>query len=92
MQAISLPGDLTIITNNKQMAQDIKFLEPALAVEFLDCHYPALEGLKFIDTQIKYRIHEEIILERKKKELRSRLMHLIIAICICLAGLCIFWI
>ena len=86
----NVTGDLAIITNNKQMAQDIKLSEPGLAVDFLDCRYPALEGLKFIDSQIKYRIHEEIILERKKKEMRSRLMHLIISISICLAGALFF--
>ncbi len=83
-------GDFAIITNNKQMAEDLRLLEPGLAVEFLDCQYPALEGLKFIDSQIKYRIHEEIILERKKKELRSRLMYLIISIGICRAGALFF--
>ena len=79
-------GDFVIIINNKQMAEDIRFLETNLAIEFLDCPYPALEGLKFIDSQIKYRIHEEIILERRKKELRSRLVHLIISISFGLAG------
>lgn len=83
-------GDFEIIINNKQMAEDIKLLEPGLAVEFFDCRYPALEGLKFIDSQIKYRIHEEIILERKKKDLRSRLMCLIISISVCLAGALFF--
>ncbi len=83
-------GDFEIIINNKQMGEDIKLLEPGLAVEFLDCRYPALEGLKFIDSQIKYRIHEEIILERKKKEMRSRLMYLIISISICSAGALFF--
>jgi hypothetical protein len=83
-------GDFEIITNNKSMAQDIKLSEPGLVVDFLDCRYPALEGLKFIDPQIKYRIREEIILERKKKELRSRLTYLIISIAICLAGALFF--
>jgi len=82
----SATGDFTIITNNKPMAQDIKISEPGLAVDYLDCRYPALEGLKYTDTQIKYRVHEEIILERKNKESRSRLMHLIISICICTLG------
>jgi hypothetical protein len=79
-------GDFTIITNNKQMAEELKHLEPGLAVNFIDCRYPALEGLKFIDSQSNFRIHEEIILDRKKKERHSRLMHVIISIGICLAG------
>jgi len=75
-------GNLTIITNNKPMAEAFRSLEVGLSVDFLDCPFPALEGLKSIDTQIKYRIPEEIILERKKIELRSRLMHAVIAVCI----------
>jgi len=86
----SVTGDLAIITNNRQMAEDIKLSEPGLAVDLLDYRYPALEGLKLIDSQIKYRIYEEIILERKKKELLSRLLYLIISISICLAGALFF--
>ncbi len=86
----SVTGDFAVITNNRQMAEDIKLSEPGLAVEFLDCRHPALEGLKFIGPPIKYRIHEEIILERKKEEMRSRFMYLIVSISICLAGILFF--
>jgi hypothetical protein len=83
-------GELSIITNNKQLAEDIKLSEQGIAVDFLDCRYPALEGLKFVDSQIKYRVHEEIILERKRKERYSRLKFLIFSISICLAGALFF--
>jgi len=75
-------GDLTVIINNKELFEGIKFLDPGISIEFFECQYPALEGLKFTDTPLKYRLPEEIILERKKKELRSRLRHSIIAVSI----------
>jgi len=83
-------SDLVIITNNQQMAHSIKISDPELLVDFLDCQYPALEGLKYIDPQIKYRIHEEIIRERKDKEWHSRVKSFMIASSISLLGLLFF--
>jgi len=83
-------GGFTLITNSIQLAQGIKLLEPDLTVDSFDCQYPALEGLKFIDSQIKYRLHEEIILERKRKELRLKFMYLTISLSICLVGVVFF--
>jgi hypothetical protein len=85
-----LSGDFTVMTNSQQIASGIKLLEPGIAVEFLDCTYPALEGLKYADTPIKYRIHEEIIRERQQKELRIKLMYLMIAFSICFGGAIFF--
>ncbi len=79
-----------LITNNGLLAEDIKNLEPDLDIEFLDSSNPGLKGLEFIDTQIKYRIHEDIILERRRKELRLRVKSLILSIVICLAAALFF--
>jgi hypothetical protein len=78
--------DFGIVSNNRQLVDSIKLLEPGLAVDFLEGTYPAIEGLKSLDSQIKYRIHEEIILERQKQERRSRFKNLTFALAICLAG------
>lgn len=83
-------GEFRILTNNALLAQEIKIAEPKLCVDLLDCPNPAVEGLKFCDSQMKYRIPEEIIRERKMKEQRSMLMHGGIAIGILISGVIFF--
>ena len=58
--------DFLIVVNNEVLAKEIGRNADKLPVEYLDVKYPAFEGLKEPNTQIKYRLPEEIIKEEKK--------------------------
>jgi len=83
-------SSFTVIINNPQMADEIKALEPGFSVEVLAMKYPALEGLKYMDAGMKYRIREDIIQERRKKERESQLLGFMLSAAICTAGLLFF--
>ena len=88
--AIKSTSDVAVFINDQQMAKELSALEPSFVIEFLDCSYPSLEGLKCVDTQIKYKNHGQIIRERQKKELHLRFIYIIVSLSICLAAT-VFW-
>jgi hypothetical protein len=83
-------GHFTVIANNKPLADEIKLLDPEVAVEFLDSQYPALEGLACTDSLLKYRIPEDIIQDRKKTQAKARFKSVMISLLFCACGALFF--
>ncbi|MDE2026952.1 MAG: hypothetical protein KGJ11_00245 [Candidatus Omnitrophica bacterium] len=61
-------SDFLIIVNNKKLAQELSQNKDRPQIEFLDVSYPAIEGLKEENSEIKFRLPEEIRQKRKKLE------------------------
>ena len=61
-----------------------------MQVEYLNVEYPALEGLKEADTQIKYRLPEEIFKKRREVELKKKVSTTVISLCVVAVGLFYF--
>ena len=78
--------DFVIIVNNQFLAFEISKNEEKLPVKYLNVPYPALEGLKEINTQIKYRLPEEILKKRREIELKKNVTILVISLCMAAAG------
>jgi len=79
-------ADFCIIVNNQVLAAEISKNTEKLQVEYLNITYPGLEGLRAIDTLIKYRLPEENLRKRKEIELKKRVTTLIFSLCVVLAG------
>lgn len=82
--------DFVIITNNQTLASEISKNKEKLEVKCINVAYPALEGLKVIDTSIKYKLPEENFKKRREIELKKRLRISIVSLCVVAIGLFYF--
>ncbi len=83
-------ADFVIVVNNQTLAAEISKNKEKIQVEYLNAAYPALEGLKEIDTSIKYKLPEEIIKKRKEIELKKNVTSAIISLVVVAVGLFYF--
>ena len=79
-------ADFSILVNNKTLVNELSKSTEKLQIQYVNIPYPGLEGLKDIDTLIKYRLPEEEIKKKKEIELRNKIRTLIFSICVVLAG------
>lgn len=83
-------ADFIIVVNSRSIAAEISKNKEEIQVEYLDVAYPALEGLKGIDTSIKYREPDEIFKKRREAELKKKLTTAVFSGCVVAAGLFYF--
>jgi hypothetical protein len=72
--------EFVIVVNSKKLSEEITKNDESMKVEFLDIPYPAIEGLKELETTIKYTLPEvnlkkkhDIEIKRKAKVLMASL-------------------
>jgi hypothetical protein len=82
--------DFVIVVNNQLLVAEILKNERELPVEYLDIAYPALEGLREINTQIKYKLPEETLKKRKEIELKKNVTTMALSLCVVALGLFYF--
>jgi len=82
--------DFLILTNNQSLAFEISKNQEGLPVQFLDLAYPALEGLKEIETNIKFVLPEEILRQRQELLFKKNLNSAVLSLFILAAGSCYF--
>jgi len=63
--------EFLIVVNNQVLAAEISKNTENLPVEYLNVAYPALEGLKEINTPIKFVLPEEILRKRREVDLKK---------------------
>ncbi len=78
--------DFLMVVNNQELAAEISKNADKVPVEYLDVAYPALEGLKGINTSIKYVLPEEIRKIRREIELDKSITTAIVSLCIVALG------
>ena len=83
-------ADFVVIVNNQTLAAEILKNKEKLQVECLNVTYPALEGLKEVNTSIRYRLPEENFKERREIELKKKITTSIISVCVVAVGLVFF--
>jgi hypothetical protein len=83
-------SDFIIIVNNQALADEISKNTEKLQVDFINVAYPALEGLKVIDTPIKYRLPEENFRKRREIELRKDVKTSVVSSCMVAVGFVFF--
>lgn len=83
-------ADFVIVSNNQALAAEISKNKEEIQVEYLNVAYPALEGLKEINTSIKYRLPEEIFKKRRAVELKKSLTTAVFSLCVFVVGLFYF--
>jgi len=76
-----------IVVNNQSLALEISRNEEKLPVEYLNVPCPALEGLKGINTPIKYILPEEILKKRRAVELKKTMTTMIVSFTLVAGGL-----
>lgn len=64
---------IIIVTNSRSLSLEILKKQKETPVQYLEIQYPALEGLKNVETDIKYSLPEEIIQQRTAVELRNKI-------------------
>jgi len=82
--------DFVIVVNDRSLLAEISNNEENLPVEYLNVSYPALEGLKEINTSIKYILPEEILKKRKEIELKKNVTSVVLSLCVIGMGFCYF--
>jgi hypothetical protein len=82
--------DFVIVVNDQTLAGEISRNEEHLPVEYLNIAYPALAGLKEVDTAIKYILPEKIIEKRKAAAFKKSLAATALSVCIVAFGLLYF--
>ncbi len=83
-------ADFVIIVNSQELVAEILKDPQKPHLEFLDITCPALEGLKAIDTLIKYKLPEEEIKKRKEIEAKKKAMTSMVSFCMVAAGFIFF--
>jgi len=82
--------DFVILVNNQALANEIAKYEEKLSIEYFNVPYPALEGLKEVDTLIKYVLPEEILKRRREIEIKKNVVTAVFAIAVTAIGLFYF--
>jgi len=82
--------DFVIVTNNQSLAFEISRNVEKIPVEYLDLAYPALEGLKDLESPIKYRLPEEILRQRKELQWKKNLVTVSVSFCMFAAAFLYF--
>jgi len=82
--------EYVIVVNNQELAKAISKNEEKLPVEYVNIKYPAFEGLKESNSQIKFRLPEEIVKNRKEIELKNNLKTSVLSITVVAIGLIYF--
>jgi len=83
-------SDFFVVVNSQSLLAQISKNNEKLSVRFLNVKYPAIDGLKIADSQIKYVLPEEILKKRKEIELRKNISTLVFSLCVVTVGLFYF--
>ena len=84
------PDNLTVLTNSETIKSHLLTNEQNIVIEFIDVKYPAIEGLKGIETTeslVKFLLPEEIKNKKRKQELKDKALTLTVSLLILGAGI-----
>jgi len=83
-------GELLIVVNDQELAAEFSKNNEGLSVQYLNVAYPALEGLKIVNTPIKFVLPEEIIKRRKEAEFKNNVITAVLSLSVAALGLVFF--
>jgi hypothetical protein len=83
-------SDFVIIVNSQVLSTEISKNNEKIPVNYLGVKYPAIEGLKEPNAQIKYVLPEEVLKKRRELELKKNFSTMTVSLCVVAAGLFYF--